>query len=151
MKVLPLPIKSRVRASAGASKKRAKIYYFTASSAQNSIRKTSRNFVRFFTRFWDLGTIWGGVGSCFWRLWATLGGPGRVLEASTRGVFDRVAPRGSQRGIWDHFGFKSVDFGIKSEHLALKNVHFGSKSYGKSTKYWLIFLYRFLLFFLSQN
>ena len=31
-------------------------------------------------------------------------GPGRVLEASTRGVFDRVPPRGSQRAIWDHFG-----------------------------------------------
>ena len=34
-----------------------------------------------------------------------MGGPGRVLEASPKGVFDRVVPRGSQRAIWDHFGF----------------------------------------------
>ena len=37
-------------------------------------------------------------------LWATCGGPGRPLEASTRGVFDRVPPRGSQRSILDDFG-----------------------------------------------
>ena len=47
----------------------------------------------------DFGAIWGGFGGSFGRLEAILGGPGRVLEASTRGVFDRVAPRGSQRAI----------------------------------------------------
>ena len=53
----------------------------------------------------DLGSIWGGFGGSFERLEAILGGPGRVLEASPKGVFDKVAPRGSQRAIWDHFGF----------------------------------------------
>ena len=43
--------------------------------------------------------ISGGFRGSFRRLEAILGGPGRVLEASTRGVFDRVAPRGSQRAI----------------------------------------------------
>ena len=52
----------------------------------------------------DLGSIWGGFGGSFGRLEAILGSPRRVLEASARGVFDRVPPRGSQRAIWDHFG-----------------------------------------------
>ena len=51
----------------------------------------------------DFGRIWGGFGGSFGRLEAILGGPGRVLEASPKGVFDKVAPRGSQRAIWDHF------------------------------------------------
>ena len=49
----------------------------------------------------DLGSIWGGFGGSFGRLEAILGSPGRVLEASPKGVFDRVAPRGSQRVILD--------------------------------------------------
>ena len=53
----------------------------------------------------DFGRIWGRFGGSFGRLEAILGGPGRVLEASPRSVFDKVAPRGSQRAIWDHFGF----------------------------------------------
>ena len=47
----------------------------------------------------DFGRIWGGFGGSVWRLEAILGGPGRVLEASPKGVFDKVAPRGSQRAI----------------------------------------------------
>ena len=47
----------------------------------------------------DFGSIWGGFGGSFGRLEAILGSPRRVLEASARGVFDRVAPRGSQRAI----------------------------------------------------
>ena len=47
----------------------------------------------------DFETISGGFGGSFGRLEATLGGPGRVLEASARRVFNRVAPRGSQRAI----------------------------------------------------
>ena len=54
--------------------------------------------------------IQGGVGASFCRLWATLGGSGRVLEASTRGVFDRVAPRECQRTISTDFG--SILYGI---------------------------------------
>ena len=62
----------------------------------------------------DFWTIWGrfgkGLGGLFGRLRATLGGSGRVLEASTRGVVDRVAPRGSQRVIWNHFEFIFIRF-----------------------------------------
>ena len=50
------------------------------------------------------GSIWGGFGGSFGRLEAILGSPGRVLEASPKGVFDKVAPRGSRGAIWDHFG-----------------------------------------------
>ena len=52
----------------------------------------------------DLGSIWGGFGGSFGRLEAILGSPRRVLEASARGVFDRVAPSGSQRAIWQDLG-----------------------------------------------
>ena len=51
----------------------------------------------------DLGSIWGGFGGSFGRLEAILGSPGRVLEASPKGVFDKVAPRGSQSAILDNF------------------------------------------------
>ena len=59
----------------------------------------------------DLGSIWGGFGASFGRLEAILGSPRRVLEASARGVFDRVAPRGSQRAIWQDLGFILDGFG----------------------------------------
>ena len=59
----------------------------------------------------DFGTIWGGFGGSFGRLEAILESPRRVLEASARGVFDRVAPRGSQRAIWQDFGSILDGFG----------------------------------------
>ena len=60
----------------------------------------------------DLGSIWGGFGASVGRLEAILGSPRRVLEASARGVFDRVAPpEGPRAGfgrIWARFW---MDFG----------------------------------------
>ena len=89
-----------------ASKKRWTMKHLGSRQARKSIRKTSWNLVCFFRWFlMDFGAIWGGFEGSFGRLGAILGGPGRVLDASPKGVFDRVVPRGSQRAIWDHFGF----------------------------------------------
>ena len=50
-----------------------------------------------FDRFWnDFGRVLGAFG-------VTLGGPGRILEASSGSLFDRVVPKGSQRAILEDF------------------------------------------------
>ena len=61
--------------------------------------KIDFKFSCIFDRFLD------DLGNGGGELWTTLGGPGRPLEASMRGVFDRVAPRESQRPILDDVGF----------------------------------------------
>ena len=51
------------------------------------------------------------------RLWAISGGPGRVLEAFARRVFNRVAPRGSQRAILQDLGSILGGLGLDFERI----------------------------------
>ena len=59
----------------------------------------------------DFGAIWGGFGGSFGRLEAILGVPGRVPEASPKGVFDRLAPRKFQSRFGIIFGSFWMDLG----------------------------------------